>query len=230
MFGVFRMAWSVLILLQGKILVRYVGWANLHLVLCVCFCLTRPVCSYSKNTPSLPPFELHNLLTYLSVTLCATLYQNSDLYFPSSHSHFQKSSLWIIKNIQMQNIGGKSQEYLEFSITFLAQNRLHFLGCLFFMTISPAGETHEVYMMWCRWHMQRDAHIPGITSHHVMRIADVISCVTGVLLCAGRRPGKISTLEISVPQKNKRPRKYNYSGPEKLKIFWSLLWHRICWE
>ena len=110
---------------------------------------------------------------------------SSNKHWPFTSAQGDKIyTLWKIKEIQMQNIEGKSQEYLNYSIdilkwkmfriyklfpaysvpekwseclkisnSFLAQNRLHFLGCLFSLTVSPTGKMHEAHTMWCRGRM-----------------------------------------------------------------------------
>ena len=57
----------------------------------------------------------------------------------------------IYKLFPAYSVPEKWSEYLKNFNTFLAQNRFHFLGCLFFLSISPAGETHAPCMMPCSW-------------------------------------------------------------------------------
>ena len=143
-----------------------------------------------------------------------------------------------------------------------------FLGHLFFLTISPVGETHVHDMrcpqctwraqcdthnthnvmptthdvtpmmhmtctMWCWKHMQC-AWCDAGDGHDVMQCdagdAGIMSCMLRVSHCAphashqrGRRSGKISTLEIFVPQKNKHPGKCNLFWARKVLKFLNIL-------
>ena len=168
----------------------------------------------------------------------------------------------IYKLFPVYSVPEKWSEYLKFSNTFLAQNRLHFLGCLFFWGTKISRALVRCMRMTCTmWHpqhTQRDTYVMPVTrttwclccwyriaSHHV-RCQHHIVHLTGITLWAshcvrhvrvscqqGRWSGKISTLEILVPHKNKHPRKCNLFWARKVLEFfkyWSLLWHRICWE
>ena len=104
-----------------------------------------------------------------------------------------RETLWIIKNIQMQNIGGKSQEHLNYSTNILKWKIQHFWpridyifwgtkfpGHLFsWASLLPARytmqhawcthTTHNTMHMTCTMHTQCDAHDMHNVTHTTHR-------------------------------------------------------------
>ena len=126
-------------------------------------------------------------------------------------------SLWIIKNIQMQNIGGKS---LEFPTLFWPRIGYIYRALIFLEHLSCWRDTwtwhtqhtqcdmhdatHSTCMMWCMWCTH--------TQHMQCGIVHRVMCVC----CASRWQGRCSG-KISVPEN------VTYSGPEKCWKFLNIL-------
>ena len=180
------------------------------------------------------------------------LTSNPSLMFPLAPIEFDSQHLTTVKNKKYSNaelnysidilkwkmfriyklfpaysLPEKWSEYSKISITFLAQNRLHFPGCLFFLTVSQ--HMHNVMlatMMWCnvtpatqasyRVHCRRHVCITSCASccvRHAYHIIHITSCAPCVSHRQGRWSGKISASESLAPQKNKCPRNCN--------LFWA---------